>query len=386
MNQENVSRVQYNDKEIILIATAHVSKQSAELVKQVIEEERPDSVCIELDEQRYQNIKNPKAWENTDIIKIIKDKKIGFLIANLILSSYQKRMAKKLNTAVGGEMIQGMESAEEIGANLVLADRSIQTTFLRIWRKMRFLEKMKLFISLLFSSDEDTNEITNEDLENLLKEDMLESALTSMREQFPKVGEILVNERDQYLANKIKNAPGSKVVAVLGGAHVPGIKKEIFKEQNMEEISIVPPRSSFSRVAGWIIPAIITGLLVYSFVLNIHDGLRQLSAWVLWTGALAAVFTAFSLAHPFSILTSFLAAPITTLHPLLACGWFAGLVEASLKKPTVKDVENIPTDIFSIRGIFKNRFLKIILVIVMSNIGATIGTFIAGTDLIRNLL
>ncbi len=386
MNQDNVSKIQYEDKELILIATAHVSKQSAELVKQVIEEERPDSVCIELDEQRYENIQNPKAWENTDIIKIIKQKKIGFLIANLILSSYQKRMAKKLNTSVGGEMIQGMESAKEIGATLVLADRSIQTTFLRIWRKMRFLEKMKLFVTLLFSSDEDENEITKEDVENLLKEDMLETALTSMREQFPKVGEILLSERDQYLANKIKNAPGKKVVAILGGAHVPGIKKEIFKEQNMEEISVVPPKSRFSKVAGWIIPALITGLLVYSFVLNIHDGLRQLSAWVLWTGALAALFTTFSLAHPLSILTSFLAAPITTLHPLLACGWFAGLVEATLKKPTVKDVENIPTDIYSIKGIFKNRFLKIILVIVMSNIGGTIGTFIAGTDLIRNLL
>ncbi len=386
MNQDNVSKIQYNDKELILIATAHVSKQSAELVKQVIEDERPDSVCIELDEQRYQNMKNPKAWEDTDIIKVIKDKKIGFLIANLILSSYQKRMAKKLDSTLGGEMIQGMKSAEEIGATLVLADRSIQTTFLRIWRKMKFLEKMKLFFAFMFSGDEEENEITNEDLENLLQTDTLEEALTSMREQFPKVGEILISERDQYLAYHIKNAPGTKVVAVLGGAHVPGIKEEIFKDQNIAEISEVPAKSKFSKVAGWIIPAIITGLLVYSFVLNIHDGLRQLSAWILWTGALAALFTTFSLAHPLSILTSFVAAPITTLHPLLACGWFAGLTEATLKKPTVKDVENIPTDIYSIKGIFKNRFLKILLVIIMSNLGGTLGTLIAGTDLIRNLL
>ena len=133
---ENITRLVYQGKEIILIATAHVSKASAELVRQVITEERPDSVCIELDEDRYQSIMNPKAWENTDIIKIIKSHRVGFLIANLILGSYQKRMAAKLDTNVGGEMIQGIEGAKEVGATLVLADRNIKTTFLRIWRKL----------------------------------------------------------------------------------------------------------------------------------------------------------------------------------------------------------------------------------------------------------
>ncbi len=175
-------------------------------------------------------------------------------------------------------------------------------------------------------------------------------------------------------------------MAVLGGAHVPGIKKEIFKEQNIEEISVVPPKSVFSKIAGWIIPAIITGIFVYSFALGLHTGLRQLSLWVLWTGTLAAIFATVTLAHPLSILTAFIAAPITTLHPLLACGWFAGLVEATIKKPTVHDIQNIQNDIFSLKGYFRNRFLKTILVIFMTNLGASIGTFVAGTDIIRNLI
>lgn len=385
MNDNNVSRLTYQEKEILLIATAHVSKDSAELVKQVIEEERPDSVCIELDEGRYQNIINPKAWENTDLVKVIKSKKVGFLIVNLILSSYQKKMAKQLDTVVGGEMLQGIASAKEIGAELVLADRNIQTTFLRIWRKLSFWEKLKLLFALVFSYDDDT-EITNQDLQDLLQQDALESVMANLKKEFPQVGQILVSERDQYLANKIKNAPGKKVVAVLGGAHVPGIKKEIYLEQDMDGISVVPPKSRISKIAGWIIPAIITGLFVYTFALNLQSGLRQLSAWVLWTGAFAALFTALSLGHPLSILTSLLAAPITTLHPLLACGWFAGLVQATIKKPTVQDVYNVQTDIYSLKGILKNRFLKTLLVIMMSNIGGTIGTIIAGTDLIRNLL
>ncbi len=384
MSEANVTRIEYLDKEILLIATAHVSKESAELVKKVIEEERPDSVCIELDEDRYQSLTKPKAWEDTDLIKVIKEKKVGFMVANLFLGSYQKKMALKLGNPVGGEMIQGIESANETGATLVLADRNLQTTFLRIWRKLKFWDKIKLVGSLLFGSEDETD-ITSEDLQKLLEEDMIEAAMAGLKEEFPKIGEILISERDQYLAAKIKEAPGQKVVAVLGGGHVPGIKKEIFKEQDIKEISVVPPSSPMSKVVGWIIPLLITGILVYSFVINFQTGLQQLSAWVLWTGLLAAAFTALSFAHPLSILTSFVAAPLTTLHPLLACGWFTGLAEAALKRPTVKDVQNVQEDIFSIKGFYKNRLLKTVLVMFMANLGASIGTFIAGTSLIRSL-
>ncbi len=307
------------------------------------------------------------------------------MIANLFLGSYQKKMAVKLGNPVGGEMIQGIESAKETGAELVLADRNIQTTFLRIWRKLKFWDKVKLIGSLLFSSEDDTD-ITSDDLQKLLEEDMIEAAMAGLKKEFPKIGEILINERDQYLAAKIKEAPGKKVVAVLGGGHVPGIKQEIFKEQDLEAISVVPPSSPASKIIGWIIPLLITGILVYSFVINFQTGLQQLSAWVLWTGLLAAAFTALSFAHPLSILTSFVAAPLTTLHPLLACGWFTGLAEAALKKPTVKDVQNVQTDIFTFKGFYKNRLLKTVLVMFMANLGASIGTFIAGTSLIRNLL
>ncbi len=382
---DNVTKLTYQDKEIILIATAHVSRESAELVKQVIEEEKPDSVCVELDEERYKNIQNPKSWENTDIIKVIKSKRVGFLLANLALSSYQKKMAQKLDTPVGGEMIQGIRSAKEIGAELVLADRSIQTTFLRIWRKLGMWEKSKLLMGLVFSYDEDTD-ITDQDLQDLLQADMLQSVMASVREKFPGIGQILISERDQYLAAKIKTAPGKKIAAVLGGAHVPGVTEEIYKEQDLERISFVPPVKSISKISGWIIPAVILGLFAYAFITNIQTGLEQLSAWVLWTGALAAVFTALSLGHPLSILTSFVMAPFTTLNPLLACGWFTGLVEASIRKPAVKDLHNVSEDILSFRGFFKNRLLRIILVIFMANIGASIGTFIAGAGMIKNLL
>lgn len=381
---ENITLLDYQNKKIILIATAHVSKESAELVKQVIEQERPDSVCIELDEDRFNSIQNPKAWENTDIIKVIKSKRVGFLLANLALGAYQKRIAKQLNTNAGGEMIQGIKSAEQIGATLVLADRKIQTTFLRIWRKLSLWEKAKLMVSLFFSFDDDA-EISDQDLQELLKADMLESVLADMRKQFPKIGDVLISERDQYLASKIKEAPGEKIVAVLGGAHVPGVKNEIYRTQDIDDISSIPPKNPALKMIDWLIPVSVIALLLYSFFVNTQTGLEQLSAWVIWTGILAAVFTAASLAHPLSILTSLIVAPFTTINPVLACGWFTGLVEATVKKPTVQDIQRIPDDIFSIKGFFNNRFLRIILVVFMANIGASIGTFVAGANIIGNL-
>lgn len=382
---ENVTRIQYQDKEILLIATAHVSQESVELVQRTIEEERPDSVCIELDEQRYQSFRDPNAWEQTDVVQVIKSKRVGYLLASLAISSYQRRIAKNLGVNVGGEMIQGIESAKAVGAELVLADRNIQATFLRIWRKLSAWEKAKLLSSLLFDMD-DEEEVTEQTVKDLLQQDMLESVMASMKQEYPKIGQILISERDQYLANHIKSAPGQKVVAVLGGAHVPGVKEEIFREQNMEEISQVPPSGKAGKIVGWAIPVAIVALLVYGFVQNTQIGLHQLSLWVLWNGSLAALFTLLCLGHPLSILTAFVVAPISSLNPFLACGWFAGLVEAAIRKPTVKDVQNIPNDIFSLKGFFKNRFLKILMVVIMANIGSTIGTLVAGTDMIRNLL
>ena len=381
---ENVTRILYRDKEILLIGTAHVSQDSAALVQAVIEQERPDSVCIELDADRYKSLKNPETWEKTDVVQVIKTKKTGFLLASLALSSYQKRMAKQLNTKVGGEMIQGMESAEAIGAELVLADRSIQTTFLRIWRKLSLWDKGKLMINLFFSFDEDT-ELTEKDLQELLGADMLESALNDVRKEFPRIGEILISERDQHLAAKIKEAPGKKIVAVLGGAHIPGVVKEIPLTQHLEEISVVPEKGLAGKIISWAIPAIILGLIVFGFVQNWETGLAQLSSWILWNGILASLFTVIALGHPLSILTAFVVAPISSLNPMLACGWFAGLVQAAVKKPTVKDVMDVQKDIFSLKGFYRNRFLRTLLVVMLANIGSSLGTYIAGIDLIRNL-
>jgi len=384
---ENVTKLQYGEKEIILVATAHISETSVQLVKETIAAERPDSVCIELDEARYKTIQDPKAWERTNVVQVIRQKKVGFMIAQLAISAYQKRMAKKLNTKVGGEMLQGIESAKEIGAELVLADRSIQVTFLRLWRLLKFREKMKLLFALILGDEEDGDgELTEEDILALLDQDMLASVLGEVHEEFPIIGQVLISERDQYLANKIKNAPGQKVLAVLGGAHVPGVIEEINKEQDMEKISTVPHRKSRKKYLALIIPLAFIVLFALSFRQGFDTGVHSLTVWWLWNGGLSALFALIALAHPLSILTAFMAAPVTTLVPfVLTSGLFAGLVEASIKKPAVGDLQRVPEDILSPKRWYKNRFLKVLAIFFLANIGSTIGTIVSGVSILQNL-
>lgn len=378
----NITTIQYEDKEITLVGTAHVSMDSVTLVKQTIDTVCPDTVCIELDDERYLNLQNPQKWEKTSVFQVIKDKKVGLLLTNIFLSSYQKRVAKKLNTTPGQEMLQGIQSAREHGCNLVLADRNIQTTFLRIWGKLSLWEKCKLFISLLL----DDNDVDNDmDLKKLMEKDNLEATLSNISKDFPQIAEVLIHERDQYLAYKIKMVAGKKIVAIVGAAHVPGVEREIYCQQNLEEISLVPKFAPVTKIIAWSIPIAIFILVGYGFFTNVQTGLHQIKLWILWNSSLAAIFTMFALGHPLSILTAFISAPITSLNPFLACGWFVGLAEASVRKPTVQDVQSLSDDVLSIKGLFQNRFLRTLVIVILANIGSSIGTLIAGTDIIRNL-
>ncbi len=382
MSENNVHRLEYGDREIILIGTAHVSKKSAEEVKEVIETEVPDSVCIELDEGRYKSVKDEDSWKNMDIMKIIKEKKTTLLLVNLILSSFQKRMAKQIGVNSGAEMIQGIKSAEEVGAKLVLADRNIQITFSRIWRGLGIGGKMKL-IFIIFGSIFSNEEISEEELDRLKNEDMLATVLGELSDGFPQLKKTLLDERDQYLAKKIKDAPGKKIVAVVGAAHVPGIKQELYKEQNLEELNYLPPKKNKWKYVAWAIPVLIIALIIATFVNNKSAGFDQILYWILWNGSLSAIGTIAAFGHPFSIITSFVVAPITSLNPLLAAGWFAGFVEAVVRKPKVSDLENLSQDVMTVRGFWKNRFTRILLVIIFANIGSALGTFIGGAEVVR---
>ena len=382
MPEENITRINLDGKELILIGTAHVSRQSAEQVKEVIERERPDSVCIELDAQRYQSVMENNKWKETDIFKVIKEKKASLLLMNLAISSFQNRLAKQFDIKPGQEMIQGIESAKDVGAELVLADRNIQITFNRIWHNLGLTGKAQLLNGIFFSIfSKDT--ISEDELEKMKSQDTLNAVLAEFTESFPKLKKPLIDERDQYLAQKIKDAPGNKIVAVLGAAHVPGITIEIHKEHDLEALSQTPPKSIVPKILGWAIPLLIIALIAYTFIANPSAGFDQALSWILWTGTLAAIGAAVAFGHPLAILSAFVAAPFTALHPLIAAGWVSGIVQAYIRRPNIGDFETLSEDVFSIKGFWHNKVTRVLLVVVLTNLGGSIGTFIGGADVIR---
>ena len=380
----SVSKIELENKTIYLVKTAHISAQSVEDVKNTIQEVTPSTVCIELDAQRARSFSQNDQWEKTDIISIIKKKQIGLLISNLILSSYQKKMAKQLNISVGAEMIEAMNQAKNVSARISYIDRDIQITFKRIYRLLTFSQKFKLLIGL-FSSLFDEEKITDEQLENLKQSDMIDSALSEMGKSFPIIKQVLVDERDQYMAQKIKQAIGSVIVAVVGAAHAPGIQKHLLTEHSLKDLEVIPEKRFSSKIIGWLIPIVILAAILISFSFDSDLGLRQIQTWILFNGVLSAIGTALVLGHPLSILTAFIAAPISSLSPLLAAGWFAGIVEAIMRKPTVKDFQTVGEDINSLKGFYRNKVLRVLLVVIMANLFSSIGTLLSSMEIFKSL-
>ncbi|WP_203340114.1 TraB/GumN family protein [Planococcus beijingensis] len=382
MTQDNITRIEYEGKELILIGTAHVSKVSAEQVKEVIEAEQPDSVCIELDAQRYESVMQGSKWKETDIFKVIKDKKASLLLMNLAISSFQNRLADQFGIKPGQEMIQGIASAKEAGAELVLADRNIQVTFSRIWGNIGFMGKAQLLTSVFFSIFSKET-ISEEDLEKMKSQDTLNAVMNDFTQSFPKLKEPLIDERDQYLAQKIKEAPGKKIVAVLGAAHIPGIVKEVHNDHDLAELSKVPPKSKWPKVIGWAIPLALVAMIAVTFMNNPAAGIDQTVSWILWTACLGAIGAAAAFGHPFAILTAFVGGPIGALHPLLAAGWFSGLAQAYVRRPNVGDFQTLSKDVFTLKGFWDNKVTRVLLVVVLTNLGTAAGNVIGGLDVIR---
>ncbi len=383
---ENVVSLKCADKAIYLVKTAHVSKNSVEDVKKTIEEIGPDAICIELDENRYRKLDHNDTWKQMDIKEVIKSGKVGFLLVNMILGSFQRRMAGKMESNSGGEMIMAMDMAKEKDIPLVLADRDINTTFKRIWYNLGLWEKCKLLATIIFSIFDD-EDISEEDLDNLKRSDVLDAAMNEIGKEFPNVKRILVDERDMYLAQKIKTAPGEKIVAVIGAAHANGIIKHIDEDIDLDKLcDLTKKKSLIGTLLKWGIPIALIVMIIYSFIQSFETGIDQILSWFLFCGVGAALGSILALANPLTIIVSFIVAPFTAINPLLAAGWFAGLMELSIRKPRVQDFEDLSKDTLTLKGFYKNRVTRVLLVVLLCNIFCSIGSVIGGIDVVRSFI
>jgi pheromone shutdown-related protein TraB len=398
MNSNNL-RVTLGGKDINLIGTAHVSRESIDEVSRVIREEKPAMVCVELDQGRYGSITQKDNWERLDVAKVFKEGKGFLLIANLVLAGFQRRLGNELGVKPGEEMKIAAETAVELGIPYTLCDREVQITLRRAWARCDLWSKCKLLASL-FSSAFTTEKLSAEEIENLKNRSELDGMMAELAEYLPGVKETLIDERDRYLAAKIWTAaaPGSQTVAVVGAGHIQGIKTHLERlaiaangvaatggdgavsgeSADVTSLTYIPAPGFLSKAAGWIIPILIGGLIIAGFFRSGADvSFTMLLRWVLWNGSLAALGTLIALGHPLSILVAFVGAPVATISPFVGIGLFSGLTEAAVRKPRVSDTETISEDITSLKGVYRNRISRALLVFFLSSLGGAVGNFIS---------
>ena len=384
--------LELNGRKITLIGTAHVSKESIEEVTQTIKTLSPDCVAIELDEKRADSIQNAEKYSQLDIIKVLKRHEGFLLLANLILSSFQRRMGLNVGVKPGDEMLAAINTANQMSISSVMVDRPIQITLKRAWAKNSFWGKCKLF-ALLISSAFSKEEVDPAEIENLKNSSEMDSMMEELAKEMPVIKKVLIDERDEYLASKIWDAQGENVVAVLGAGHLPGVEKHLQKlasgeeTTDVNEISEIPPKSVVSKIAAWIIPALIIGLIAAGFIYGGKKaGTQLLTTWFLWNAIPAALLSIIALAHPITILVAFVAAPFTSLCPFIGIGFCTAIVQALVCKPKVSDMESLQDDVGSVKTFYKNRILKVLLVFILSTLGSALGTFAGGSNVIAKLL
>ncbi len=380
---DTLTRVKTEEREFLLVGTAHVSAESLAEVKASIAEESPDHVCVEIDEGRLKNLEENRKWSSTDLKNVLRKGQGFMMMANLALSSFQRRMGQDTGVQPGEEMKAAVEGAREAGIPFSCSDRSIQTTLSRAWRLSGLWAKLKLLSSLIASVV--TNETASaEEIEGLKDADAMAGMMQELADYLPSVKGVLIDERDHFLASNIFTAPGKKILAVVGAAHVPGIltmmekMEQGEKDTDVASIDTVPPRHWFGKAAPWIIPLLIVGLFVAGVIRSgLDTGLQMSLVWILSNGILASIGAILALAHPLTVLISFVGAPITSLNPTIGVGMVAGLLEYQFRTPRVEDMENLNTDILSFRGWYHNRVTRILLVFFLSSVGSSVGTFVA---------
>ena len=381
----NVDLIALGSRSIYLVGTAHISHSSADLAEEVIREVKPHSVAVELCASRYESLKDPERWKNTDIVSVIRKGRAYVLMAQLALAAFQKKLGAQLHIKPGAEMLRACDTAEQIGAALTMADRDIKTTLKRTWASISLWTSVRLVSTMLVNLF-GNQKIDLSEIERLKSADALEEMLGEFSEKLPQVRTALIDERDQYLSQKIKHSPGEKVVAIVGAGHVPGIKKWIEQDLDLAPLEIIPPKGKTALIVGWLMFIAVMGMVVWGFTQSgAMASWEMLKAWFWITGFSAAVGSALAMAHPLTVVCSFLVSPFTTLHPVLASGWFAGLIEAWLRRPRVSDFETIADDLTSFQRLLRNRISRILAVIIMTNLGGTIGSVI-GTWTIANML
>jgi pheromone shutdown-related protein TraB len=374
-------------REFILVGTAHVSRESVDLVREVIAKERPDCVCIELDAQRFEALSHRRRWEDLDLKQVIRQKQLAPLLANLLLASYQKKLGGALGVLPGTELLEAASVAEEHDIPISLCDRDVRITLRRAWSSMSLWNKAKLLAALI-ASLVDRPELDEEELRRIRDQDVLSELMRELGEELPAVKTTLIDERDGYLAQKIKQSAGERIVAVVGAGHIGGIRDALLegREIDLEAISVIPPVAPIVKWIGWGVPALILAALV---TIGVQKGAavagENLVYWIVANGVPTTVGALAALAHPFVIVSAFTVAPVTSLIPVIGAGYVLSFLQAYMVPPKVREFEHVADDFGEWRRWWQSRLLRIFLVFLLTTLGSLLGTCAGGAEIFSNL-
>ena len=368
------------DENLRIIGTAHVSTASVELVREQIEEWKPNLVAVELCDSRLRSLQQPDDLDNDDLLKIINEGKAAMILLQSALAAQQRRMGMETGEKPGAELLAAIEVADENGIDHALIDRDVVITLRRAWRKMGLREKWRVLNALLWEDDDEEF-----DLDELVEDsDLLTTMMEEAREAAPRAGEVLIDERDAFLAGRIQQIRGKgKVLAVVGAGHINGIIEHLEKPalettSRLSELSSEPPKPIWPKALMIAIPLLLFGGLGWMWYNGEIEAVKQAAlAWLAINAGLTGLGVLLARGHPLSVLVGALASPITSLNPFLAAGWFAGYTQLKLTPPTGGDAQAfLHLDDLSL--CWKNRVGKVLLVTAAGNIGSVFGTWVAG--------
>ncbi len=367
------------EKRLIIVGTAHVSKKSIEDVEKIIEAEKPDAVAVELCPRRFKALVEGSRDE-VSVTDVIKRGNVFLLLFQFILAYFQRKIGEEYGVKPGAEMLAAIEKAKEVGADIVLIDRDIGITFTRFWQKLSFFEKIKLVIHLIkstFSGDEI-------EIDEILEEDVLDLLMKEFRDISPNAARVLIDERDLYMAANLLNAMAryNRVVAVVGAGHRKGIERALQKLKdepvNLRELEEVKRgRSKLKILSSVFAVVLIATFVLIATSLSTEILIKAFLFWFLINGILSALGAALARGHPLSVITAFLCSWMTSLNPMIAAGWVSGLVEAWIRKPTVDDLSKL-AEASSFDEMLSNRFFRVLFVAGLTNVGSMIGTIYGG--------
>ena len=369
-----------------LLGTAHISTKSVEAVKQQIAEFEPEVVAVELCQSRYNSLISGRRLDKEGLLKVIKEGKAPLVLLQSLLAAEQRKLGLDEGQQPGAELLEAVNISESLGLRVELIDRDIQTTLRRAWRKMKLREKIKIIYSMLGEEEEDEDIDLDEILEN---RDILSDLMNELKQFSPGAGEVLIDERDQFLAQKLLQIdPNKRTLAVVGAGHLSGIENNLRKVAEpslIEELSMVPKRSAVSKSIPWLVPVLVFGL--FGFFLYQGSSVDIVELFTLWTLAnavLAAIGCIIARGHILSVMTAALASPITSLNPTLAAGWFAGYVQLKVAEPTAEDLQEF-LKLESLGSFWTNKAGRVLLVTALTNLGSMLGAWIAAAGLIGGI-